>query len=255
MRPFLYAAVIASLLGGSPCLAQVSTMGTTAMGIPSTPGAIVSSPLTGPSPFSAATLPGALDTTLAPVPLALDPTTPGTSLNCSASSGQATAPASPTSMSVTSSPMMPSTSPALGTIGAPGVASTSGTAPLISGPTTISVSNNGSATGTIAPITPLGSSTPTGACTSSSAGSSTNSATLPLSTPEIPASPPLGTIQPDITELGSTSIDPTLPVVPTPNSAACSEAVTMTLANPGMMAPANATGAAATPGVSSPSGC
>jgi hypothetical protein len=45
--------------------------------------------------------------------------------------------------------------------------------------------------------------------------------------------------------------------VPTPNSAACSGGVTMSLANPAMMAPANATGATATPGVSSPSppGC
>jgi hypothetical protein len=78
---------------------------------------------------------------------------------------------------------------------------------------------------------------------------------MPLSTPELPANPPPGTIQPAITEFGSTSIDPTLTVVPTPNSAACSEAVTMSLANPGMMAPANATGATATPGVSSPPGC
>jgi hypothetical protein len=44
-------------------------------------------------------------------------------------------------------------------------------------------------------------------------------------------------------------------VTPTPNSAACRESVSMSLANPGMMAPANATGATATPGVSSPSGC
>jgi hypothetical protein len=53
---------------------------------------------------------------------------------------------------------------------------------------------------------------------------------------------------------GDTTIDPTTGAVPTPNSAACSENVTMDLANPGMMAPANATGAAATPGVSPP-GC
>jgi hypothetical protein len=78
---------------------------------------------------------------------------------------------------------------------------------------------------------------------------------LPLETPQIPNAPPPGTIQPDITALGSTSIDPNLTVIPTPNSAACSESVTMTLANPGMMAPANATGAAATPGVASPTGC
>jgi hypothetical protein len=80
---------------------------------------------------------------------------------------------------------------------------------------------------------------------------------LPLSTPEIPASPPPGTIQQDVTQLGGTSIDPTVAVVPTPNTSACVESVTMNLATPGMMAPtsANATGAAATPGVSAPSGC
>jgi hypothetical protein len=46
-------------------------------------------------------------------------------------------------------------------------------------------------------------------------------------------------------------------VVPTPNTAACAQSVTMNLSTPGMMAPANATGADATPGVSpvSPSGC
>jgi len=43
-------------------------------------------------------------------------------------------------------------------------------------------------------------------------------------------------------------------VMPTPNSAACNENVSMDLANPAMMAPANATGAAATPGVA-PTGC
>jgi hypothetical protein len=46
-------------------------------------------------------------------------------------------------------------------------------------------------------------------------------------------------------------------VVPTPNTSACAESMTMNLATPGTMTPANATGAAATPGVSpaSPSGC
>ena len=119
----------------------------------------------------------------------------------------------------------------------------------------VTPSTSGSGTGTIAPITPLGSSTTRGACTTTATGSSLNVAAMPLSTPEIPANPPPGTIQPAITEFGSTSIDPTLTVVPTPNSAACSEAVTMNLANPGMMAPANATGATATPGVSPLSGC
>jgi hypothetical protein len=44
--------------------------------------------------------------------------------------------------------------------------------------------------------------------------------------------------------------------VPTPNTPACAENMMMNnLATPGTMAPANVTGAAATPGVSSPSGC
>jgi hypothetical protein len=80
---------------------------------------------------------------------------------------------------------------------------------------------------------------------------------MPLSTPTIPATPAPGTIQQDITQLGTTSIDPTMTIVPTPNTSACAESVTMSLSTPGTMAPANATGAAATPGVSpaSPSGC
>jgi hypothetical protein len=44
-------------------------------------------------------------------------------------------------------------------------------------------------------------------------------------------------------------------VMPTPNTSACAEGMTTYMATPGTMAPANATGAAATPGVSSPSGC
>jgi hypothetical protein len=78
---------------------------------------------------------------------------------------------------------------------------------------------------------------------------------LPLSTPEIPGSPSPGSIQPVVADLGGTSIDPASAVVPTPNSAVCRENVSMNLANPGMMAPANATGAPATPGVSPPAGC
>jgi hypothetical protein len=76
---------------------------------------------------------------------------------------------------------------------------------------------------------------------------------LPLSTPQIQANPTPGTIQPDVTELGGTSIDPTMTMSPTPNTSACAEGMTMNLA-PGMMMPANATGAPATPGVSPP-GC
>src|ERR1700730_13935604 len=89
MRRLLFMAA-ALLSGCNAGLAQVSTMGTTAMGLPSTPGAIVTSPLNGPSPFSATTQPGAPDTTLAPVPLASDPTTPGTVVTCSTPTGQLT---------------------------------------------------------------------------------------------------------------------------------------------------------------------
>src|ERR1700745_1508685 len=87
MRPLLFVAV-APLGGFDDSPARVSTMGTTAMGLSSTPGAIVPSPLNGPSPFSAATEPGAPDTTLAPVPLTSDPTTPGTVVTCSTPTGQ-----------------------------------------------------------------------------------------------------------------------------------------------------------------------
>jgi hypothetical protein len=44
-------------------------------------------------------------------------------------------------------------------------------------------------------------------------------------------------------------------VVPTPNTSACAESTTMNVATPSTMTPANATGAAATPGVSPPPGC
>src|SRR5713101_1156309 len=87
MRRLLFIAG-ALLLGCNASLAQVSTMGTTAMGLSSTPGTIVTSPLNGPSPFSTATQPGTPDTTLAPVPLASDPATPGTVVTCSTPTGQ-----------------------------------------------------------------------------------------------------------------------------------------------------------------------
>jgi hypothetical protein len=78
---------------------------------------------------------------------------------------------------------------------------------------------------------------------------------LPLSTPDVAASPPPGAIQPDVTQLVTTSLNPTPPVMPTPNTSACAESMTMDLANPATMAPANATGATATPGVAPPPGC
>src|SRR4051794_30001018 len=87
MRRLLFTTAIL-LAGCHASLAQISTMGTTAMGLPTTPGAIVTSPLNGPSPFSATTQPNAPGTTLAPVPMASDPTTPGTVVTCATPTGQ-----------------------------------------------------------------------------------------------------------------------------------------------------------------------
>src|SRR5437899_2545660 len=75
--------IVTLLAGCTACLAQVSTLGTTSMGLATTPGAIVISPLNGPSPFSATTLAGTPDTTLAPVPMASEPGTAGTVVTCS----------------------------------------------------------------------------------------------------------------------------------------------------------------------------
>src|SRR6476619_6595348 len=109
MRRLLF--TMATMLAGcTTCLAQVSTMGTTAMGLATTPGTIVTSPLNGPSPFSATTQPGSPDTTLAPVPMASDPTTPGTVVTCATPTGQI-APGTPavpvTSMSAISGAIAP----------------------------------------------------------------------------------------------------------------------------------------------------
>jgi hypothetical protein len=230
MRRLMFTAT-ALLLGCNTCLAQISTIGSTAMGIPSTPGAIVTSALNGPSPFSATTQPGAADTTLAPVPLASDPTTPGTVVTCSTPSGQI-APGTPAGP--VNSGSAASGAPALGTLASSIVV--------------------GSTTGTIAPVSPLGSPSTT-VCSSTPGGPPTNGAALPLSTPEIPSGPSPGTIQPAVAQLGVTSLDPTVAVVPTPNSASCRESVSMSLANPGVTAPANVTGATATLRVAPPSGC
>src|SRR4051794_22411045 len=129
----LLLAIVTMLAGGTACLAQVSTLGTTAMGLATTPGAIVTSPLNGPSPFSATTQPGTPDTTLAPVPLASDPTTPGTVVTCSTPTGQITpgTPAVPvTSLSPTSGAtgMTPSTSAAATISTVPATSPTSTTA-------------------------------------------------------------------------------------------------------------------------------
>src|SRR5713226_3349704 len=102
MRRLLF--TMATMLAGcTACLAQVSTLGSTAMGLSSTPGAIVTSPLNGPGPFSATTQPGTPVTTLAAVPLASDPTTPGTVVTCSTPSGQIT-PGTPTVPVTSASP-------------------------------------------------------------------------------------------------------------------------------------------------------
>src|SRR6266851_4406524 len=139
MRRLLFTTAIL-LAACNASLAQVSTMGTTAMGLSSTPGTIVTSPLNGPSPFSAATQPGAPDTTLAPVPLASDPTTPGTVLTCSTPTGQiapGTAPVPVASMSA--------------------MVGTAGTIPSVSAAPTISALPPSSSTPTtgsaIAPLT------------------------------------------------------------------------------------------------------
>src|SRR6266481_1642186 len=290
MRRLLFTAA-AMLVGCTACLAQVSTMGSTAMGLSSTPGAIVTSPLNGPGPFSATTQPGTPVTTLAPVPLASDPTTPGTVVTCSTPSGQitpGTAAVPVTSLSAvggaagtpaSAAPTMPAVTASTAATAAPTPSTipntvspsmTGSTATMTPSATTMSsmatMSSTalgtiptpivGSTTGTISPVSPVGSSSTT-VCSSTPGGPPTNGAALPLSTPAIPASPPPGTIQQDVTQLGATSIDPTMTVMPTPNTSACAESVTMNLSTPGTMAPANATGAAATPGVSpaSPSGC
>jgi hypothetical protein len=267
-------AVMVILLSGSSCMAQVSTMGTTELGIPTTPGAIVSSPLGGPSPFtslfSASTVPGAPATTLASPPLAQDPTSPGTSVSCSPTAVAL----SPSVMSVTSSntsavagsaagTSLAGTSAAMGPIGAatmpmwntvPMVSST--TQPLVlppAMPVMIVGAVSGSTTGTIATAPPLGNPQQ-GSCTAAPGSALTSSAAFPLSIGDIPANPPPGTIQSPVADLGSTSIEPAMTIMPTPNSAACNESVSMDLADPAMMPPANATGAAATPGVM-PQGC
>jgi len=74
MRRLLFT-VAALLLGCNAGLAQVSTMGTTAMGLPTIPATIVTSPLYGPGPFSGDNLAGrSRQRRLAPVPLASNPT-------------------------------------------------------------------------------------------------------------------------------------------------------------------------------------
>ncbi|MGF6311638.1 hypothetical protein ABIB82_005699 [Bradyrhizobium sp. i1.8.4] len=265
----LLCVTVGLLMSGSACPAQVSTMGTTAMGIATTPGAIVSSPLSGPSPFSslfsAATIPGAPATTLASPPLAMDPTLPGTSVNCSPTAVEL----SPSVLSVTSTSNSASASPTammspLGTItsmSGPTASPTTGGSLALTLPTAVPViiegSVTGSTTGTVTPASALGSATPGSSCTSAPGNTLTNAAALPVSIPDIPPSPPPGTIQSPTADLEptDTSISLVSSVMPTPNTAACTESISINLSNPATMAPANASGATATPGVSPPSGC
>ncbi|WP_164718443.1 hypothetical protein [Bradyrhizobium sp. LVM 105] len=233
MIRIVFAAVMALLLGSSPGEAQVATTGSTAMDLPTVPGAIVISPLNGPGPFSATTVSGAPDTTLAPVPLASDPTTPGTVVVCA-----------PPSSSLTPVPPTPVVSPT-------GLPTSGIAAPIL--PVT---GQNSSSIGTISAAAPAGTGA-TAACSSTPGGQVTSAASLPLSIPQVAASPAPGTILADTGGAGGTGIDPSAAVVPSPNSSACAEGVSMNLASPATVLPANASGAAPTPGVSPilPPGC
>src|ERR1700751_3511640 len=171
--------VVAMLgLGCGSSFAQMSTVGTTAMALPTTPGAVVSSPFAGPSPFtslfSAATVPGAPATTLAAPPLADDPTLPGTSVNCT----PATQELSPSVMSVTSTNTTVSASPstAMTPLGA-GLTPGSTAAPMSSSttasialppamPVAILGSVRGSSTGTTIIASSPGNLAPGASCTS-----------------------------------------------------------------------------------------
>src|SRR4051794_35645194 len=228
-----FAMMVAFLLGLSSGQAQVTTTGTTAMDLPTVPGAIVISPLNGPGPFSATTVPGAPGTTLAPVPLASDPTTPGTVVVCTPPS---------------SSPMPVPATPTVSPIGLP----TSG----IAAPILPVTGQDSSSIGTIAAAAPAGTAA-TVACSSTPGGQVTSAASLPLSISQVPASPAPGTIPADASNAGGTGIDPNATVVPSPNSSACAEGVSMNLAEPATVVPANASGAAPTPGGSPilPPGC
>lgn len=225
--------MLALLLGSYPCTAQVATTGSTAMYLPTVPGAIVISPLNSPGPFSATTVSGAPDTTLAPVPLASDPTTPGTVVVCA-----------PPSSSPTPVPATPIVSPT--GLAPPGIA-----APLLP-----VIGQNSSAIGTITAATPAGTGAPV-ACSSTPGGQVASAASLALSIPQVVMSPAPGTIVADVSGGGGTGIDPNATVAPSPNSSACMEGVSMNLASPATVLPANASGAAPTPGVPPilPPGC
>src|SRR4051812_48287581 len=157
MIRIVFATVMALLLGASPGQAQVATMGSTAMDLPTVPGAIVISPLNSPGPFSSATVSNAPDTTLAPVPLASDPTTPGTVVVC--------APPSTFPAPVPATPVVTSTG-----LPTPGIAA----------PISPLTGQTGSAIGTIATAAPAGTAT-TVTCSSTPGGLVMGAASLPLS--------------------------------------------------------------------------
>lgn len=77
------------------------------------------------------------------------------------------------------------------------------------------------------------------------------------SIPQVQAGPPPGTIPVAISGDVGTGIDPGAVVAPSPNTSTCAESMTMNLASPATVLPANASGAAPTPGVSPilPPGC
>src|SRR5260370_15138471 len=231
MRRLLFTTAIL-LAGCNAGLAEASTVGTTAMGLSSTPGTMLSSPLSGPSPFSAATQPGVPVTTLAPLPLASNPTTPGTVVTCSMPAGQI-APATPavpvTSMSAAG--------------GTTGTTSSISAAPTISAiPTTSSTSTTG---GTAVPILAL-SAQPATSFMSTIPGS-----TVPAPPPPaIPAPPP-----PSITATPipmpstvpstlSTSIATPLGTIPTPSVGS----TTGTISSTSLLGSPSTTVCSATPG-------
>src|SRR3954447_18758762 len=129
--------IVTLLAGCTACLAQISTLGTTAMGLATTPGTIITSPLNGPSPFSATTQPGTPDTTLAPVPLASDPTTPGTVVTCSTPTGQIT-PGTPAVPVTSISAVGGTTGTTPSTFAAPTAASSASTTASSTAPLTLS---------------------------------------------------------------------------------------------------------------------
>lgn len=272
MRTLICATAVL-LLSGNGCLAQVSTMGTTAMAIPTTPGAIVSSPLAGPSPFtslfSAATIPGAPATTLASPPLALDRTLPGTSVNCAPTAVEL----SPSVESVTATSSSVSASPTAG-----------------DGRNEHDGRNGdhhrhvraGHADDRYNPAADLAGGHASdhrrhdhrqhdrhgGARERTRQFHSREflhvgprkhphqCCGLPASTPDIPPAPALGTIQPPAidTDTADTSISPAPSVMPTPNTNACPESISMDLANPAPASPITG-GLAATASASPPAGC